>query len=724
MRSPLDRGSEVPGASPGDAPTLERVGDDHGHRAVAEREVTATSARTGAESTAVARAEHRSPARRLRRIPTDAAICDECLAELFDPADRRFRHPFIACRNCGPGYTIAEDLPHERSTTTMREHSMCVACAAEYSDPESRRFRAASTSCPACGPTWTASRAGDPFQTALEALRAGEIVAIKGAGGYQLVCDARSDLAVRELRIRKHRPDEPFAVMVRDLEAARALVDAAPAEAALLLSPARPIVLCRARSTHELSAVVAPDSPLLGLVLPFSGLHHLLLAELGFPLVCTSANLAREPIAVSDDDLERSVTPLSDLILSHDLTIVTPCDDSVLRVVDHRLIPIRRARGYAPMPVPLADTKRPVVAVGGEGHTAPCVASRHQAWVGPHLGDMASQATQTAFARVVDGFTWMYDVHPTVVAVDAHPGDATSRWARRRHGPDRIVEVQHHHAHVASAMAEHGLDPTTPVVGIVLDGTGHGDDGTIWGGEVLVADATGYERVAHLTTVPLPGGDAAITNPYRVALAHLAVAGIEWEDDLAPVRTADAAGSTASLRRQITTVTGCVPTSSMGRLFDAVASLLDVRQRISYAAQAAMGLEHLATSAGRQDLGYRFEWDRETTGMLVFDAAPVIRAIVSDLRGGRVGQASIASGFHAAVVELVVETTVRFADRSDSVVLTGATFQNALLTGWCLDRLADADRTSGLTVLTHQLVPPNDGGLSLGQAFVAAHRPA
>jgi len=689
------------------------VGEDHGHGLVAERGVDTLERATAVDADAAA-----WPQRRRHRIPTDAAVCDDCLAELLDPDDRRYLHPFISCRNCGPGYTILEDLPAARSTTTMRHLPLCGACAAEYADPNGRRYHDASISCPDCGPTLTSTRAGDPLSTAVAAIAAGEIAAIKGVGGYQLFCDARSDDAVRLLRRRKHRPDEPFAVMVADLDRARLLVDAAPAEAALLVSPARPIVLCTARADHGLSTLVAPDNPLLGVRLPSAPIHHLLVRRLGYPVVCTSANLAREPIASRDDDVERAVRPLSDLIVGHDVSIVSPSDDSVLRVADRRLIPIRRARGFAPMIVPFDRTARPVVAVGGEGHAAACVAADGQAWVGQHLGDMAAHATQTALARVVDGFTWMYDVHPTAVAIDAHPGDATATWARRRYGPDRIVEVQHHHAHVASAMAEHGLAPTEPVVGIVLDGTGHGDDGTIWGGEVLVADATSYDRVAHLSMVPLPGGDAAITNPYRAALAHLAVAGVEWHDDLPPVRTAARAGSTGSLRRQIDMSAGCVPTSSMGRLFDAVASMLGVRQRISYAAQAAIGLEHLATTAGRVDRGYRFEWDREPTGSWVLDAAPVVRAIVDDLGPGSVPTATIAAGFHAAVVELLNDIVVRFADRSDVVVLTGAVFQNALLTSWAIDRLAG----SGSTVLTHQLVPPNDGGLALGQAFVAAHQ--
>jgi hydrogenase maturation protein HypF len=544
-------------------------------------------------------------------------------------------------------------------------------------------------------------------------------VAVKGLGGFHLMCDATDDAAIDRLRRRKHRPDKPFAVLVPDLGTARMVADVSDAEAHLLTSPARPIVLLRARSTSPLSALVAPGNPLVGVMLAYTPVHHLLFATRLGPLVCTSGNRSGEPIVHRDDDVEAVLAPLADGVVSHDRPIEVPCDDSVVRVVGRRLLPVRRARGYAPLPVPWADARRAVLAVGGELKSTCCVASPHHAWVSQHIGEQGTLATLEAFEATVDRFTRTYAVTPDVVAVDAHPGYATSQWGRRSDIGD-VVEVQPPHAHVAAAMAEHRLDPHRPVLGIVFDGTGYGTDGTIWGGEVLLATATGFERVAHLAPVPLPGGDAAITNPYRVALAHLHAAGIDWSDDLAPVRSLADDGDTARrlLHHQLTTGLSCVATSSMGRLFDAVAALVGLRQRISFEAQAAIELEVAAAGAGRVDRGYRLTLAPSAHGAAVAATAPLVRAVVDDLRTG-VPTGDIAAGFHAAVVALAADVVDRWGDRADHVVLSGGVFQNALLTEWTVDRLADR----GVVALTHHLVPPNDGGLALGQAFVAAHAP-
>lgn len=653
-------------------------------------------------------------------VAPDTAVCEECVAELFDPADRRFGHPFITCTNCGPRFTIIRDLPYDRPSTTMADFPMCAACAAEYRDPSDRRYHAQPIACHDCGPTLVFRPGnGDPpsegapaIERAVDAVRAGLTVAVKGLGGFHLACDATDSSAVTRLRDRKHRPDKPVAVLVRDLTAVRELAEVSEVEAAELVSPARPIVLLAARPDGPLSPLVAPANPLIGVMLPHTPIQHLLMVAGTPPLVVTSGNLSGEPIAHRDDDAVDRLAPLCDAMLTHDRPIDVPCDDSVVRVVGEALLPIRRARGFAPVPIGWTGARRTVLAVGGELKNTFCVASLDHAWVSQHIGDMENLATLEAFATAVEQFLRLYAVDPEVVAVDPHPAYVTSRWARERFG-DRIVSVQHHHAHIASVMAEHGLDPYHAVLGFAFDGTGFGADGAIWGGEVLVADADDARRVAHLEQVPLPGGDAAIRNPARVALAHLRAAGIEWAVDLAPVQQLDGV-ERRLLDRQLTTGFGCVPTTSMGRLFDAVASLVGLRHRISFEAQAAIDLELAARRSSGVDLGFRFSVDDG-----VISSAPVVRAIVEGLRSG-VAPSPLAHTFHVAVAEVVRDIAVAecAARGLGQVVLSGGVFQNALLTSMCIERLGEA----GIVPLTHRVVPPNDGGLSLGQAFVAAHR--
>ena len=656
-------------------------------------------------------------------VAPDTAVCEDCLAELFDPTDRRHRHPFITCTNCGPRFTIIRDLPYDRPATTMARFAMCPACAAEYADPADRRYHAQPIACHECGPmlVYRPGNGDAPTERdgalhrAVEALRAGLTVAVKGLGGYHLACDATDTAAVTRLRDRKHRPDKPFAVLVRDLAAARELAHVTDAEAAELRSPARPVVLLRARADSPLSPLVAPANPLVGLMLPHTPIQHLLMAGEMPPLVMTSGNLAGEPIAHLDDDAADRLAGLCDAMLTHDRAIHVPCDDSVVRLVGDVLLPVRRARGFAPVPVPWSGARRSVLAVGGELKNTFCLASRDRAWVSQHLGDMENLATLDAFEASVAQFRALYAVEPDVVAVDLHPGYSTTRWARERFDPSIVVPVQHHHAHVAAVMAEHGLDPHAPVIGVAFDGTGFGTDGAIWGGELLVADASSAERAGHLAEVPLPGGDAAIRNPYRVALAHLASAGIAWDDDLAPVRQLDRI-ERGLLERQLATGFRCVPTTSMGRLFDAVASLLGLRHRISFEAQAAIDLELAAERSAGVDLGIRFELADGVVG-----TSAVMAALVAGLRED-VPAGDLAHAFHVAVAELVAALAVREHARRGlvHVALSGGVFQNALLVSMCTERL----HAAGLVPLTHRLVPPNDGGLALGQAFVAAHRTA
>jgi len=642
-------------------------------------------------------------------VSPDVATCDDCLRELFDPADRRHRHPFVNCTNCGPRFTIVRTLPYDRPNTTMAGFAMCDACRAEYEDPGDRRFHAQPIACPACGPQVALDgRSGDAaIVEARRLLAGGAVVAVKGIGGYHLACDAADDAVLGRLRERKGRVEKPFAVMVAGLDAARGLAHVSDDEAALLSSPARPIVLLRQRAGAPLSPLVNPGNPCVGLLLPYSPLHHLLL-EGGSALVLTSGNRSDEPIAYDDADARERLAPLADAFLVHDRPIHVPCDDSVVRVHEGAELPLRRSRGYAPLPVRLPHATRPVLAVGGELKSTFALASGGHAFLSQHLGDMESLETLEAFERALGHLSALLAVEPETVAHDAHPGYATTRWAGRTAGPRPLLAVQHHHAHVASAMAEHGLDGSAPVLGIAFDGTGYGSDGTIWGGEALVADYAGFRRAGHLAPVPLPGGDAAIRRPYRVALAHLFAAGLAWEDGLAPV---EAAGEDERrlLRRQLETGFNTVPTTSMGRLFDAVASLAGVRQEVSYEGQAAMELEALAGEPGGE--AYRFALGDGDP--LVADPAPVIRAVARDVRAGA-GAAAVSARFHLAVADLVLA----FAQREglETVALTGGVFQNVLLLELACDRL----RGAGFRVLTHRLVPPNDGGLALGQAAVAA----
>ena len=642
-------------------------------------------------------------------VSPDIAACDECLAEMDDPGDRRYRYPFINCTNCGPRFTITVRLPYDRPNTTMAGFEMCTDCAREYHDPHDRRFHAQPSACPVCGPRiWCEGpgRRVDGTDGALDAVRkglgAGQVVAVKGIGGYHLACDASSDQAVSRLRRRKARPTKPLAVMVDGLDAARRVAHVSADEAALLTGAARPIVLLRPRTGSTLSQLVAPGHPLIGLLLPYSPLHHLLMRATG-PLVMTSGNLTDEPICYDDADARSRLGRVADGWLVHDRPIHVPCDDSVVRVAGGRQLPIRRSRGYVPLPVELPFEVAPTLAVGGEMKNTFALAAGTDAWISQHIGDMGSVETLAAFEHAVAQFEEIYAVQPSRTVADMHPGYTTRRWSERSGRGDRVL-VQHHHAHVASVMAEHHVPPGRSVLGFAFDGTGYGTDGAIWGGEVLAGDYDGFERIAHLGYTPLPGGDAAVRKPYRVALAHLWAAGAGWDGDLAPARAAEPAELVA-LERQLERGAGCVPSSSMGRLFDAVSSLLDVRHVATYEAEAAIELEALAEAHLAGARTYR----------MTLDPGPLVKAIVTDLQSG-VPAGAIAAGFHIAVADLVCELADQFSPRTRMVTLCGGVWQNVLLLELTRSRL----ERSGRTVLTHELVPPNDGGLALGQLVVSS----
>lgn len=661
-------------------------------------------------------------------IPPDIAVCPDCVGELFDPGNRRYRHPFVTCTNCGPRFSIIQALPYDRPATTMASFAMCPVCAAEYHDPGDRRFHAQPISCPQCGPVlWFTDPSGRvsgsdaALAAAQRALAAGATVAVKGIGGYHLAAVAHDDTAVAALRRRKARDAKPFALLVRDLDTARRYARIDEQEAAALGSPARPIVLLRRLPDAPVADAVAPGSPLLGLMLPYSPIHHLLLAPVPghrapvpATLVLTSANRSDEPICyTADDALLRPGGPaaLCDAVLDHDRPIGLPCDDSVVRVIDGVELPIRRSRGYAPAPVDLRRDGPPVLAVGGQLKNTLCLTDGRRAFLSAHLGDMATPAAVRAFDRAAEQLSAIRH-RPARLAADLHPGYTTRGWAERHLDGRPLELVQHHHAHVVALLAEHGR-LGEPIIGVAFDGTGYGTDGTVWGGEILAVgpDSHRFTRAGHLRAVPMAGGDAAVRNPWRMALAQLFAAGVDWDPDLPPVRAASPA-ERAALRSQLAGGVGSVPCSSMGRLFDAVASLLDVRHRVGYEAQAAAELEALAERAEPAG-ALRFTVHRDG----VIDPTGLVRALVAAIRDGT-APAGLAAGFHQAVAVAVAEVVTQVAGPVRLVGLTGGVFQNALLLRACRNRLTRA----GFDVLTHRTVPPNDGGLALGQAAVATLR--
>ena len=648
-------------------------------------------------------------------VSPDLRTCDDCLRELRDPENRRFRYPFINCTNCGPRFTITESTPYDRPNTTMAPFAMCQPCRAEYEDPADRRFHAQPNACPDCGPrvwleTASATPAEDPIGQTRDLIAAGSVVAIKGIGGFHLACDASSDEAVALLRQRKGRVDKPFALMVADVATAHQVAELSDAETRLLESRERPIVLATARAGSGISDLVAPGNTSFGVMLPYTPLHTLLL-EPGEVWVMTSGNRAQEPIVTRNDDARTHLGDLADAFLMHDRGIHVPCDDSVTRVLNGTELPVRRSRGYTPYPVPLPFAVPPLLATGGELKSTFCLASGHDGFMSQHIGDMENLETLDAFARAVEHFQDLFRIEPQLIAADLHPGYLSTRWAQREADGRPVVEVQHHHAHIASVMADNGL--TEPVIGFSFDGTGYGTDGTVWGGEILLADYRTSNRVAHLAPVPLPGGDAAVLRPWRMALSHLWAAGIPWAPDLPPVAVTEPTERSV-VRAQLERGLNSVDTSSIGRLFDAIASLSGVRHRITYEAQAAIELEALVNDTATGS--YRFGLRNGPEPTLI-DPGPVVEAVVGDVRAGT-DPGTIAARFHRGVAEMMVAVADRVRQRHGlaTVGLSGGVFQNVTIAAAARSRLEEA----GFTVVTHRLVPPNDGGLALGQAVIAA----
>jgi len=697
----------------GDAAVLDQFGSDIDTLAPPSARVQRIDTKevpaTGDTSFSIVASHHATTGTAL--VSPDLRTCDDCLTELHDSDDRRHAYPFINCTNCGPRFTITERTPYDRPDTTMRPFTMCDRCLAEYEDPDDRRFHAQPNACATCGPAVESLPVTpDPIGETRRRVATGDIVAIKGIGGFHLACDATSDAAVAHLRERKGRVDKPFAVMVADLATARSVASIDEDEARLLTSRERPIVLVARRPGTSLADAVAPGSGHIGIMLPYTPLHDLLVAP-GDVWVMTSGNLAEEPIVTGNDEALDRLSGLADAYLLHNRDIHMPCDDSVVRILDGAEYPIRRSRGYAPFPVPLPFDVAPILATGGELKATFCLAAGRDGFMSQHIGDMENLETLDAFSRSVEHFTELFRIAPESIAADLHPGYLSTKWAERH--PLPVVKVQHHHAHIASVMAECGI--AEQVIGFSFDGTGYGTDGTVWGGEILVADYERFDRVGHLAPVPLAGGNAAVRHPARMALAHLQAAGIPWSDDLAPVLH-----YTESERRMIETqierAIHTVPTTSMGRLFDAAAALAGVRQTASYEAQAAIEFEALVDrSEGRS---YAFA-TTDTDDRIVLEPGPVLEAIVDDLRDG-VSVGVIAARFHTAVTTVIVEVAERIRSRTGiaTVGLSGGVFQNVTVTHAAAIALGE----QGFSVLTHRLVPPNDGGLALGQAVIAATR--
>jgi hydrogenase maturation protein HypF len=662
-------------------------------------------------------------------VPPDAATCDACLAELFDPGDRRHRYPFLNCVDCGPRFTIVRAAPYDRLATTMAGFEMCAECRAEYEDPGDRRFHAQPNACPRCGPRAELVDPGgeplglgdapDAVAAAAALLCDGAIVAVKGVGGYHLACLAGDEEAVAELRRRKPRETKPFAILAADLAAARELVEVSDEEELLLSGRERPILIARRRPDAPAAAAVAPGCADLGAMLPHSPLHHLLIADVGAPLVMTSGNRSGEPIASEDTDALTRLGAVADAFLRHDRPIAAAAEDSVARALDPGLrrapLVMRRARGYVPGALGLRPAPpRPLLACGAELKSTFCLAAGERAWVSPHLGDLGDLDSLTAFRRGVEHFEALLEIEPELVAHDLHPDYASTRYALEREGVETLA-VQHHHAHLAAVLAEHGHEG--PAVGAIFDGAGLGPDGTVWGGEILAGDAGSYERAGALLSVPLPGGDAAAREPWRMACAWLAAAFEQPQPELPAALRDEVSEADWEAVAALCRAPATPPTTSAGRLFDAVAALTGLRARIGHEGQAAMELE--AAARTDESGSCPVELAEGKGGTLVLDPRAAIRAVVADLEAGA-GAGAISARFHAGLAQATAAACAAAAEARnlDTVALSGGVFQNRLLLEFTTAHL----RSAGLRPLIPERLPPNDGAISYGQAAVAAAR--
>ncbi len=651
-------------------------------------------------------------------ISPDVATCPDCIAEIFDPSNRRYHYPFTNCTNCGPRYTIIENIPYDRPYTSMRHFPMCPACQHEYEDPHDRRFHAQPNACPECGPRiWLCGADGaelatqDVLRKTAQALRDGKIIAMKGLGGFHLVVDASNEDAVRTLRRRKGREAKPLALMVRDLDTARYLVEISDAEVEILTSLHSPITLLKRKLPNGLVAgSVAPGNDRLGIMLPYTPLHHLLLTQAPPVLVMTSANLSEEPICIDNEEARQRLSGIADLFLLHNRDIYLRTDDSVVTHQAGQIRPIRRSRGYAPRPIIIPGTGPPILATGGELKNTLCLLRDRFAFLSQHVGDLENLEAYDFFQKTAEHLQRIFEVEPELIVHDLHPAYLSTRWAKEQEIAPTIA-VQHHHAHLASVMAEHGV--TGKTLGIILDGTGYGTDGSIWGGEFLLGDFSGFIRAGSLEPLLLPGGDAAIRAPWRVATAYLMQV---FEDEEFPrlpfMDDHDLTPIQQMLQREFQTVA----TTSMGRLFDAVAAMSGGCPEIQYEAQAA--IEFMQAADG--ELSHRAYpiSIMETDAQLIWEIRPLLRAVARDVQRGR-ELATISCKFHRTLVEGIVEMAreILMRQEPEALALSGGVFQNELLFESLLPRLEEL----GVPILTHQQVPTNDGGLALGQVMLGRY---
>lgn len=706
-------------------------------------------------------------------ISPDVAICPDCLKELFTTGDRRYKYPFINCTNCGPRFTIIQDIPYDRPNTTMSGFTMCPECAQEYSNPSDRRFHAQPIACPVCGPQIWLEHGAEQYKNqfaldkAVQLLQEGKAIAIKGLGGFHLACDATNPEAVNNLRERKLRVDKPFALMMPDLIEINKYCLVNPSEEAMLLSKERPIVILRRKPGTAIVDQVSPGQNTLGVMLPYTPLHYLLYSwkfdhndgqptdRFPVALVMTSGNQSEEPIAFDNEDARSQLGKLADAFLMHNRPIWMRCDDSVMRSMPHDTgpyldkidnpqtsngqsepfsLPIRRARGYAPFPVHLIEDLPSVLATGGELKNTFCILQRNYAFLSHHIGDMENYETLRAFENGISHYEKLFRFKPEVIAYDLHPNYLSTRYGLSRAGEDQLpaIGIQHHYAHIAACIAENQLPPDELTLGIAFDGTGYGEDGTIWGGEFLLASLKQCQRVAHIDYAKLPGGDQAAREPWRYSLSLLEKAGISWENDLSPVKFAQARTSIHFnndemnpldiIARQIQTGINAPQTSSMGRLFDGIASLIGIRHHVNYEAQAAIELEACLDPTEQRSYEFTISGsssDGTASLPILVDPSRLIKQIVSDIRL-QIPTQKISARFHNAVVNMVLKVTMAMRSKSgvSSVVLSGGVWQNMYLLSRTVQKL---DR-NGFQVYTHHKVPCNDGGLSLGQAVIAGYR--
>lgn len=652
----------------------------------------------------------------------DIATCKDCLEETFSQQERRYLYPFTNCTNCGPRFTIIQSLPYDRERTSMRKFEMCEDCQKEYEDINDRRYHAQPIACPECGPhIWLEINGKrvykDAIEEAVRLIKAGKIVAIKGLGGFHLACNALDESAVKRLRERKNRPSKPFAVMVQDIQTARYFAYISPKEETLLLSPQAPILLLKKKQPFKMASSVAPNNKNIGIFLPYTPLHHILIRKAQLPLIMTSGNLSDNPICATNSEARRDLKSIADAFLFHNRDIVSRCDDSVLIVVEEEPRMIRRSRGYVPLPIRLPINGDDVLACGADLKNTFCLCKDKWAFLSQHIGDLESAEGYRVYQNAISHLSHLLNIKPKLVAYDLHPSYHSTIYAHSLNLPK--MGIQHHHAHIASCMVENGISPEEQVIGIAWDGTGYGTDGRIWGGESMLATYKGFQRLAHLLYVPLPGGEMAVKEPWRMALSYLILAGEEecltnWRklpEEFSEFLSQIGENRVSAIRQMVKKGINSPLASSMGRLFDAVSSLMGICHHNTYEGQSACELEAIA-----EDCEDFYEFELQGDNPIIINPLPIIKGILKDLKEGK-SKEYVASRFHQSLVEMLVRIShiIRRRYEVEKVVLSGGVFQNALLLSKSLKRL----REEGFTPISHSKVPTNDGGITLGQAAIA-----